>query len=166
MLDPRFPPSGTGLDCLVLAIRHTRNSEPYVQRWIDWITEERFDSAGPGHGSPHIMYGYLQDHRDDARFRAVQVAAHAHIVHLLRSPEKVAQTWHNLEGLLTNSYAAADEVVTAIGHSGLRGDQLGSDVLRYPLGALGELSRDPTGQSTEFKAAMRLVAQNRPAGTQ
>jgi hypothetical protein len=162
MLDPRFSPSGHGFDCLVLAIKHTRNSEPYLQRWIDWIAEERFDSAGPRHYEPSYMYGYLQDLPDDASFRAVRDAAHAHIVHLLRSPEKVARAWHNLEGLLKTGYAAADEVVTAIKRSGLKKDQLGSDVLRYPLSALWALSRDPTGQSKEFEAAMRLVEQNRP----
>jgi hypothetical protein len=76
------------------------------------------------------------------------------------------QAWHNLEGLLNARYPAAEEVVTAISRSGLRGDQLGSDVLRYPLGALWELSRDPTGQSKEFEASMRLVEQNGPPGTQ
>ena len=42
MLDAQFSASSTGVDCLVLAIRHSSDFEPYVQRWIDWIAEGTF----------------------------------------------------------------------------------------------------------------------------
>jgi hypothetical protein len=157
MLDPRFPVSLNGLHCFILAIEHSRNPEPYIRRWIDWIAEERFDSATPGDATD-AMYAFLGSHRDDARLRAIRVAAHNHLVDLLRSPEKVTQARLHLNALVTEKYAAARELVTAITTSGLRRDQLESDDLRLLLDALWELSRDPTGQSKEFNALWRRVA--------
>jgi len=166
MLDAQFSASSAGVDCLVLAIKHSSDFEPYVQRWIHWLTEGRFDSAGPGYGNTTVMYGYLGSNVDNARFRAVRVAAHAHLVHLLQSPQKVTQAWRNLQAILSARYAAADEVVTAIRHSGLRRDQFGSDVLRYALDGLLELVRDPTGQSDKFHNLLMFVLENGPTGTQ
>jgi hypothetical protein len=80
------------------------------------------------------------------RFTAVRVAAHAHLVHLLQSPQKTAEAWDNLQAILSARYGAADEVVTAIRHSGLLRDQLGSDVLRYAFDELLELVRGPEKQ--------------------
>jgi hypothetical protein len=98
MLDPRFPVSTLGLECLFLAIEHSRSSEPYIRRWIDWIAEERFDSPTPGDAT-YTMYTLLRDHPDDARLRPVRVAAHNHIVHLLQSPGKLAQEALHLNAL-------------------------------------------------------------------
>jgi hypothetical protein len=157
MLGAQFSASSTGVDCLVPAIQHSSDFEPYVQRWIDWIAEGRFDSAGPGYGNTTVMYRYLDRYLDNARFRAARVAAHAHLVHLLQSPEKVSQARLHLNALVMAPYAAADELVAAITNSGLRRDQLESAALRLPLDALWELSRDPTGQSKEFHALLRLI---------
>jgi hypothetical protein len=90
MLDPRFPLSHLGLFCLFLAIEHSTNSEPYIQRWLDWIAEERFDSPTPDNAT-YTMYNLLRDHPDDARLRPVRVAAYNHLVHLVQSPEKLPQ---------------------------------------------------------------------------
>ena len=62
----------------------------------------------------------------------------------------------------TARYAAADKVVTAIRRSGLRRDQLGSDVLRYALDALLKLVRDPTGRSEKFHDLLMFVLENEP----
>jgi hypothetical protein len=118
MLDRRFPVSHVGVHCLILAIKHSSNSEPYIQRWIDWIAEERFDSATSGNAT-YTMYTFLGDHLGDGRLRALRDAAHSHIVHLLQSPEKVTQARIHLNALVTARYAAADELVTAITNSGL-----------------------------------------------
>jgi hypothetical protein len=165
MLDAQFSASSAGVDCLVLALEHSSDFEPYVQRWIDWIVEGRFDSAGPGNANTTVMYGYLGHYLDNPRFRAVRVAAHAHLVQLLQSPEKIAQAWRHLQAILSAPYAAADEVVTAIERSGLRRDQLGSDAFRYAWDGLLELSRDPTGRSKKFHDLLMFVLQNEPTGT-
>jgi len=162
MLDPRFPVDLNGLHCLILAIEHSGSFERYAQRWIDWILEGRFDSFGPGHVEPGALYNSLQERRDNPRFGAVRAAAHIHFVHLLQSPEKVDQAGHHLRGLLIERYAASDELVTAITRSGLRKDQLESDVLRLHLDALWQLSRDPSG-SPDFEA-LRRVALKLPGG--
>jgi hypothetical protein len=164
MLDAQFSASSYGVDCLVLAIKHSSDFEPYVQRWIDWIAEGRFDSTGPGYGNTTVMYGYLDSYLDNARFTPVRVAAHAHLVHLLQPPQKTAEAWKNLLAILSKRYRAADEVVTAIRRSGLRRDQLGSDVLRYAFDGLLELVRDPTGQSKNFHDLLKFVRQNQPTG--
>jgi hypothetical protein len=163
MLDAQFSASSPGLDCLVLAIEHSSDFEPYVQRWIDWIAEGRFDSTGPGDGNSAVMYGCLNKYLDNARFTPVRVAAHAHLVHLLQSPQTTAEAWDNLQGILSARYGAADEVVTAIRRSGLRRDQLGSDVLRYAFDGLLELVRDPTGKSEKFLDLLEFL-QNQPPG--
>jgi hypothetical protein len=98
MLDPQFAVSHLGLHCLFLAIQHSRNFEPYVRRWIDWIDEERFDSPTPNNAT-YTMYALLRDHPDDARLRPVRVAAHNHIVDLLQSPEKHIQAALHLDAL-------------------------------------------------------------------
>ena len=98
MLDPRFPVSHFGLYCLFLAIQHSRNSEPYIRRWVDWIAEERFDSPTPWNAT-YTMYNLLRDHPDDVRLRPVREAAHNHIVHLLQSPEKLTQAALHLNAL-------------------------------------------------------------------
>jgi hypothetical protein len=139
LLDRRFPVSLLGLQCFILAIKHSRNPEPYIQRWIDWIAEERFDSETPGDATA-TMYAFLGSHRDDARLRAIRIAAHTHIVHLLQSPEKVTQARFHLDAVVTEKYGAALELVTAITSSGLRRDQFESDDLRVLLDALWELS--------------------------
>jgi hypothetical protein len=164
MLDAQFSASSTGVDCLVLAIKHGSDFEPYVRRWIDWIAEGRFDSTGPGYGNTTVMYGYLNSYLDNARFTPVRVAAHAHLVHLLQSPRTTAEAWRNLQAILSERYGAADEVVMAIRHSGLRRDQLGSDVLRSAFDGLLELVRDPTGKSKKFRDLLMFVLQNQPPG--
>jgi hypothetical protein len=84
------------------------------------------------------MNAFLGSHRDDARLRAIRVAAHTHIVHLLQLPEKVTQARFHLDAVVTEKYGAARELVTA--SSGLRRDQLESDDLHLLLDALWELS--------------------------
>jgi hypothetical protein len=138
-----------GPDSLVLATKHSTDFEPYVQRGSTGSRWDAFTRPDRATENTTVMYGYLGRYLDNARLRAVRVAAHAHLVHLLQSPEKVAQAW-KFRAILSAPYAAADEVVTAIRRSGLRRDQLGSDVLRYALDGLWELARDPTGQSEKF----------------
>jgi hypothetical protein len=163
MLDPKFSAGGTGLDSLVLAIEYSADPEPYVRRWIDWIEEGRFDSAGPDHGNCQVMYSYLQDHPVDPQFAVIRTAAHIHLVQLVKSPEKVNEAWHNLRGMFEARYAFAGEALAAISRSGIQLDDLESGPLRYPVGAVRYLAADRTGgHSTQFGDWLTLLAQHGP----
>ncbi len=163
MLGPEFSARGSGLDSLVLAVEHSTDPEPYVRRWIDWIDEGRFDSAGPDHGNCQVMYSYLQDHRADPQFTAIRTAAHIHLVQLVKSPERVNEAWHNLRGMFEARYALAGEALAAIIRSGVQLDDLESGPLRYPVGAVRYLAADPTGgHSAQFGDWLTLVARHRP----
>ena len=144
-------------------MEYSANPEPYVRRWIDWIEEGRFDSAGPDHGNCQVMYSYLQDHPVDPQFAVIRTAAHIHLVQLVKSPEKVNEAWHNLRGMFEARYAFAGEALAAITRSGIQLHDLESGPLRYPVGAVRHLAADRTGgHSTQFGDWLTLLAQHGP----
>jgi hypothetical protein len=167
---PQFSPHNGDLDCLVLVMERSRNVEPYVRRWIDWIAEGGFDGPEPSYGNATVMWGYLVTNWDDARFQPVRLAAVAHVVHLLQSQENLLGAWHQFQGILSEARSAegsaiAEEVRTAIQRSGLRRDQIGSDALRSAIDALWELSRDPMERSGKFQDLFMFFLNNPPTGT-
>jgi hypothetical protein len=162
LTDPCFGPKGNrNLDCVVIAIEHSRDPLPFIKHWIDWLDAGLFDSENRTSGS---IYYYLDLHPDDPKFRQIAQAAHAHIVELLSSPDRVVQTWWHLRGLLERKYAGANKVVAAVRRSGLQLDDTQQQILHYQLGTLVALAEGSAGGKSFDEWESLMLGEQPPSG--
>lgn len=164
LLDPQFGPEGYNVDCMVVAIQHSPDPEPFIRHWIKWLGDGLFDKPRPPRGATTIMYAALDDHAHDPRFATIADAAHVHVVRILGSSGNVGGTWWHLRGLLEQRYKRADEVVSTIRRSGVPIDETKRQVLQYQLRALVALADGSAGGKSYYDW-MSLVSENGPPGS-
>ncbi|MGY8665924.1 hypothetical protein Q3C01_26715, partial [Bradyrhizobium sp. UFLA05-109] len=109
LLHPDRGPAHHNIDSLYLAIKDLKDPSSFVLRWREWIRDGRFDNNGnKGDQDAELLYFYLSEAAQDARFTPILDELHRHVHRLLKS--EVAKGLYHLRCMLEREYHYADEV--------------------------------------------------------
>lgn len=114
VLIPDRGPLNCNVDTICAVIEKADDPEPFLQRWIDWINDGRFDgNRATGDETAEILYEVLTDARKDGatRLEPVVQAVHDRVCMLLKSRDNAVKGLYHLVSMIQAEYAGAGEVL-------------------------------------------------------
>ncbi|MEP7265668.1 MAG: hypothetical protein ABI772_14275, partial [Bacteroidota bacterium] len=119
LLIPDRGPRKYNVDTFAYIIEHGSNTLPFIEKWISWIKQGRFDGGEKDNEGSEILYlkfNHISPSKQEL-FQPIIKAAHDHVYYLLKlslTETDINKGLYHLIGMLHGKYKHAEEIKSEV----------------------------------------------------